>query len=98
MAISNNPLWTAAKGLRGTVLKQLVFKQYKDRTIVTKYPDMSTVIPTELQLKEKITFADAVKFAKDIINDPIKKAAYKADEGLSVYHTAIKNYMKQQQR
>jgi hypothetical protein len=95
MARTKNPLWTSSKGIRGTVLKQIVFKQYGDQTIVTKYPDMSNIIPTELQLKEKVKFADAILFAKDIINDPIKKAAYKATAGLSVYHSAIKNFMEQ---
>lgn len=95
MARTKNPLWKNTKGIRGGVLKQIVFKQYKDKTVVTSYPDMSNVIPTELQLKEKVRFADAVLFARDIIHDPVKKAAYKAAEGLSVYHTAIKDYMEQ---
>lgn len=96
MARTRNPLWKNTKGIRGGVLKQIVFKQYKDKTVVTNYPDMSHVIPTESQLKRNRRFADAVLFAREIINDPVKKAAYKAAEGLSVYHTAIKNYMEQE--
>jgi hypothetical protein len=95
MARTKNPLWTSSKGIRGGVLKEIVFKQYKDRTVVTKFPDMSGITQTELQIKGNSKFADAIIFAKDIINDPIKKAAYKRREGLSVYHSAIKNYMEQ---
>jgi uncharacterized protein YegL len=95
MAKTKNPLWTASKGVRGGVLKQIVFKQYKDKTIATKYPDMSNITQTELQIKGNNKFADAIIFAKDIINDPIKKAKYKRINGLSVYHSAIKNYMSQ---
>jgi hypothetical protein len=73
MARTKNPLWTSSKGIRGGVLKEIVFKQYKDRTVVTKFPDMSNIIPTESQLKEKGRFSDAVIFAKEIIADPIKK-------------------------
>lgn len=95
MANTINPLWTGSKGLRGAVLKQVVIKQYKHKTIVTKFPDMSNITPTASQLKEKVRFSDAVTFAKDIISDPVKKANYKRIEGLSVYHSAIKNYMDQ---
>ena len=95
MARTRNPLWTSSKGIRGGVLKEIVFKQYKDRTVVTKFPDMSNVVPTALQLKEKRKFADAIAFAKDIISDPVKKATYKKRKGLSVYHSAIKNHMEQ---
>ena len=95
MASTKNPLLTGSKGIRGGVLKQIVIKQYKHKTIVSKYPDMSAVIPSESQLKEKVRFADAVIFAKEIINDPVKKAAYKRIDDLSVYHSAIKNYMDQ---
>jgi hypothetical protein len=95
MAKTTNPLWAGRKGFSGAALKQFVFKTYGENTFVTKYPDMSNVVPSPLQLKEKKKFADAVKFAREIVNDPIKKAAYKADKGKSVYHTAIKDYMKQ---
>ncbi|SEW04579.1 hypothetical protein SAMN05428988_1545 [Chitinophaga sp. YR573] len=95
MAKTKNPLWVGFKGVSGAALKQIVFRTYGENTYISKYPDMSNVIPSESQLKEKRKFADAVKFATDIVNDPVKKAAYKAAEGKSVYHTAIKDYMEQ---
>jgi hypothetical protein len=93
MANTINPLWTGSKGVRGGVLKQIVFKQYKHKTVATRYPDMSNIVQTALQIKGNNKFTDAVIFAKEIINDPIKKAKYKRINGLSVYHSAIKNYM-----
>lgn len=95
MATSKNPIWKGHKGFSGNILKQIVFKVYGDTTVVTKYPDMSHVVPTASQLKGNSKFADAIKFAREIVNDPVKKAAYKADEGMTVYHTAIRDFMNQ---
>jgi hypothetical protein len=38
MATSNNPIML---GVRGSIGKQLVYRQYKGKTIVSAYPDMS---------------------------------------------------------
>jgi co-chaperonin GroES (HSP10) len=94
MAISTDNLITA--GISGTLGGQIVFKHYRKRqqTVISKKPDMSKVIPSENQLKEKSRFAEAIRFAQDIIRDPAKKAAYKVKEGETVYNTAIKDYMK----
>jgi len=91
MAISKDNL--IMHGTSGHVGKQLVFKNCKGKTIVTKFPDMSGVVPSENQLREKSRFGDAVRFAQGIIGDPARKAAYKAAEGRSVYHTAITDYL-----
>lgn len=40
MAISENILF---KKLSGHLGKQIVFKQYSDKTVVSQYPDMVTV-------------------------------------------------------
>lgn len=55
---------------------------------------MSGVKPSARQKKEKSRFAEAVRFAQAIIKDPAKKAAYKVKKGQSVYHAAIKDYLK----
>ena len=93
MARSKNPIFAATKGVTGTIGKQIVFRNRGDNTYVSKYPDMSKVVPTELQLQYKGTFGDAVRFARDIIHDPVKKAAYRKVKGRTVYHTAIGDYM-----
>lgn len=69
----------------------MVFQQYKNKTVVTAYPDMSKVKPSEAQKKGQGVFADAVADATDITDDPVKKAEYqkKLKEGKSVYRFAI---------
>jgi hypothetical protein len=85
-----------AKGLQGQLGKQLVFKQYQNKTIVTKYPDMSGVTPSPQQRKARKRFAAAVAHARAINNDPAQKAAYQAKipKGASVYQYALQEYLK----
>jgi len=91
MAISTDNLITA--GMSGDLGGLLIFKNYPGKTVISKVPDMSKVVPSEKQLEEKSRFAEAIRFAQDIIRDPAKKAAYKVKEGKTVYNTAIKDYM-----
>ena len=53
MAISESIL---LKKLSGQLGKELVFKQYGDKTVVTKYPDMSKRVlsPKQLQVNERM--------------------------------------------
>lgn len=93
MAIStNNPLLKHAHGRLG---KFVVFKTYAYGTVISNYPDMSNVKPSKKQLAEKSRFGDAVRYAKAILADPEKKAAYQAtlEPGKSVYHAAIREFM-----
>ena len=83
------------QGMRGDFGKQVVFRTRGGKTFMSKYPDMSKVKPSADQLKYKSIFSEAVHFAQSIIRDPKKKAAYKVPKGKTVYHTAIKDYMKQ---
>jgi hypothetical protein len=82
--------------LKGAIGKQIVFRVRGGKTFASKYPDMSRVKPSPKQRAEKSKFAEAVKYAQSIINDPAKKAAYKVKKGKTVYHTAIKDYLKKQ--
>lgn len=92
MAISVNPL---LKGIRGSINKQIVVKQYSTRTVVTKFPDMSRIVFSPLQKKRNQVFAEAVKYARTILNDPEKHHAYKKalQPGQRVYNQAIKVYL-----
>jgi hypothetical protein len=63
---SDSPL----KKLSGQLGKQLVFKQYGDKTVVTQYPDMSRIKPSALQKQKRSIFKDAVAYAKNITHDP----------------------------
>jgi hypothetical protein len=91
MAISHNPYWD---DFSGAVDKSFVVKQYKDKTVITAYPDMSNVVFNPAQVKTQNDFARAVAFAQSIIRDPVKKAAYKVKKGESVYTRAIKDFIK----
>ena len=83
------------KDLRGALGKQLVVKQYADKTIVTKYPRIRKVKPTERQQLYRTLFTEAVAHAKRINNDPQQRAIYleKVKKGQSVYQYALKEYL-----
>ena len=93
MARTKNDILT--KALKGQIGKQLVFKQYGKKTVVTRYPDMSKVVPSELQKEQRSGFAEAVAYAKSINNDPVLKAKYakKVKKGKSVFQYAIQEYL-----
>ncbi|HNP23931.1 MAG TPA: hypothetical protein PKM63_12535 [Panacibacter sp.] len=86
----NSPL----NDLSGQLGKQLVLKQYADKTVVSAYPDMSKVKPTGLQLARRAIFGEAVAYAKAINNNPTTKAEYleKLAPGQTVYHFAMQEY------
>ena len=94
MARTNNNLLT--KALKGQIGKQLVFKQYGKKTVVTRYPDMSQVVPSKAQKKKRSGFAEAVAYAQTINNDPVTKAKYakKLKKGKSVFQYAIQEFLK----
>ncbi|SDG85416.1 hypothetical protein SAMN04488121_1072 [Chitinophaga filiformis] len=93
MARTNNHLWNGLKTSRGKINKDFVLKTRGDKTFISKYPDMSNVVPSALQLTYKDRFMHAVAYAKSIISDPGKKATYKVRPGSTVYHSAIKDYL-----
>jgi hypothetical protein len=92
MAISINPLF---KGMRGSINKQIVVKQYAHKTVVTKYPDMSRVVLSPQQKQKNEVFAEAVKYAQSILSDPEKCREYRKSlkPGQRVYNQAIKAYL-----
>ena len=77
----------------GAIGKKLVFKVINGKTFASKYPDRSKVTYNKEQLQYREVFANAAKFASEIVKDPIKKRAYKRKGKMSVYHTALKDYM-----
>jgi len=97
MATGN--LNTIFKELRGALGKQIVIKQYKNKTVITAYPSTSKrkkKNPTKLQSIYRDDFAKAVQYAQGIIRDPAKKKAYekKLKPGQSVYNYAVSEYKK----
>src|SRR4051812_15608074 len=86
---------TLLDNVSGGIGKEVVFKQYKDKKVVTGYPDMRNVKPSKQQKQQRSLFADAVAYAQNINRNPEKKAAYlkKVQSGESVYHFAVKEYL-----
>lgn len=85
------------KGVSGQINKQLVFRTYGDKTFISRYPNMTKVKFNDDQKAEQSLFAEAVLFAHSIINDPEKKAAFKAtiEPGRKVFNAAISAYLKE---
>lgn len=81
--------------LSGQIGKQLVFKNYDGKTVVTRHPDMRGINPSERQKERRNIFKEAVEYAKSVCRDPGLKEIYaiKVAKGQSVYHFAIKEYM-----
>lgn len=86
--------------ISGGLGRQLVFKQYKGKTVVTAYPDMSNVKPSAKQTKTRNVFAEAVVYAQGITHDPVKKAEYakRVKQGQTVYHFAVKEYLDREKK
>lgn len=72
MATSENML---LKSLSGHIGKQIVIKQYGNKTVVSKYPDMSRRKLSTKQKKVNKTMADANDAAHAILADEAKKHA-----------------------
>ena len=82
--------------VRGHIGKEIVVKKYGKKTVITKYPDMSGIKPSKLQKVKRSKFAEAVAYAQNILRTPALKTQYakKVKRRQSVYHYAIKEYMK----
>jgi hypothetical protein len=73
MASSNSFLLSKLSGHLG---KQIVFKQYGDKTVVSKYPDMSRRKVTKKQLRNMALMEDSHYYAKKIVaNESLRNAA-----------------------
>lgn len=72
----------------------LLIKQYKNKIVISKLPDMSGVEPSALQQKNQSIFAEASKYATAIKNNPVIKKQYekKIKNGQDVFHYAIQEY------
>lgn len=87
---------SAFSALSGQVGKQLVFKKYGNKTVVSAYPDMSKVKPSKLQKAKRNIFKEAVAYAQEINNNAALKKKYqkKVKKGQTVYHFAIQEFLK----
>ena len=83
------------RSIQGAIGKRYVIKHYGKKVVITKYPVMSNIIPTKNQQKQRNLFKDAVVYAKEVIADPARKAAWqkRLKRINGVYNEAIKRYI-----
>jgi len=55
--------------IRGAVSKEYVIKKYGKKRVISKYPDMTNIIPSAKQIKRRMIFKEAVRFAGTIYTD-----------------------------
>ena len=81
--------------IRGKIGKQVVIKQYADKTVITAYPQTVRRKPGYVKKVFEDRFADAIKYAKAIICNRELKQAYQAKmkPGQRVYNYAISEYL-----
>ncbi|MGN6400891.1 MAG: hypothetical protein ACTHMD_10575 [Flavisolibacter sp.] len=82
------------QGLSGTLGKEVVFKQYADKVVVSRYPDMSKVKTTPRQAAQRSLLAEANAYAGRAKRDPALRAYYEKDlqPGESVFHKAKRDF------
>jgi len=61
----------------GAIGKKYVIKQYRNKQVVTRYPDMSRIVPTTKQKVRRRLFARAVRYAQSIYWKEELKAEWK---------------------
>jgi hypothetical protein len=71
---------------------ELVFKNYGEKIVVTRKPDMSRVVWSEAQQQARSRFKQAAAYARQAMNDPVLKARYAAagkEHGSPTYRVAL---------
>jgi hypothetical protein len=73
----------------------IVIKQYGNKTVVSKYPDMSNIVPSNSQKAKRNKFAEGVAYAKTISNNEILRNDFLKRKGpvKSVYQSALKEFL-----
>jgi len=94
MSITKNNVIT--KNYSGKFGEQVVFRNRYGKSIMAAPPKRSSTEPTEGQLNARKKFLLASRYAKNILQDPDKLAAYtaKAYDGRSPYVVALTDYLK----
>ena len=82
--------------IRGQIGKQIVVKRYKNKIVISAYPDMRKVKPSALQKAYRRSFGEAVAYAQSIVRDPAKRKRYakKVKNGQTIYNYAMSEYLK----
>ena len=83
-------------GVSGQIGKTFIVKQYKDKTVLSAFPDMDSVKPSAKQKEKRKLFQGAVAHAKAVLDDPKQKALYvrKLKGKRNVFQAAMSDYLK----
>ena len=83
------------RSIQGAIGKKYVIKHYGKKMVITKYPAMENIIASKKQRSQRNLFKEAVAYAKIIVSDPVRKAAWqkKIKRKNGVYNEAIKKYL-----
>ena len=66
---------TILKNFSGGIGKEIIVKQYGDKTIISKYPDMSNRKLSPKQQENNMLMLEANSAALDIMEDPARRDA-----------------------
>lgn len=96
MKLTINMLPFHMRWLQGAIRKDFVIKHYRNRRVITKFPDMTRIIASQEQEKCRNLFREAVGYALSIIRNAEKKTEWqkklRKKQG-DVYNALIKMYM-----
>jgi hypothetical protein len=91
-------LFEEKKDKKNNRIGDIVIKKYGDKTVVSKYPDMSNIIPSDSQKEKRTRFADAVSYAKAINSSIVLRNDFlkRVGEVKSVYQSALKEFLQRE--
>ena len=83
---------------RNSKLGEIIIKKYGDKTVVSKFPDMSNIVPSCSQKAKRSRFADAVAYAKTINSSDILRNDFLKRVGnvKSVYQSALREFLQRE--
>ncbi|HWI94036.1 MAG TPA: hypothetical protein VNT20_22330 [Flavisolibacter sp.] len=95
--VRKNSLFEALSGALG---KEIIFKQYHDKTVVSRYPDMSKHTATERQKIQRDLMKEANAYASRVKRDPVLRVEFekRLQPGESVFHKAKKEFFKKRKK
>jgi hypothetical protein len=90
--VLGNPLLEGVSGRLGN----FTIKQYKDKIVLTNNPERRKRKPTAVQKEKRSLFKEAVTYAKRVLKDPKRAAAYARNlKGKrNVFQAALSDYLK----
>ena len=83
---------------KNSKIGDIVIKKYGDKTVVSKYPDMSNIIASGAQREKRNRFAEAFCYAKTINSSKILRNDFlkRVGEVKSVYQSALKEFLQRE--